>query len=120
MDKTTFQALQRLLKMVGEVQDGEPYILGVLHDYYDKKYTNLRSAHNMFSDFAMVHNWVANNVTPHHGAIALGSMTSDKKAAAARRNGKKGGYPKGRSRKFPGTRNLPLHSIHRGETKEED
>lgn len=34
-------------------------------------------------------------------AVALGSVRSEKKAAAARENGKKGGWPKGRPRKKP-------------------
>lgn len=32
-------------------------------------------------------------------AVALGSMTSDKKKKSSRENGKKGGWPKGRKRK---------------------
>lgn len=32
-------------------------------------------------------------------AAALGSITSERKASAARENGKRGGWPKGRSRK---------------------
>jgi hypothetical protein len=52
-------------------------------------------------------------------AVALGrlggSKTSKRKAAAARRNGKKGGNPKN----HPGTEYLPVHPIHRGETKDE-
>lgn len=34
-------------------------------------------------------------------AVALGSIKSEKKAAAARENGKKGGWPKGRKRTKP-------------------
>ena len=39
-------------------------------------------------------------------AVALGSIRSEKKAAAARLNGKKGGWPKGRKR---GPRVTPAH-----------
>lgn len=34
-------------------------------------------------------------------AVTLGSIKSEKKAAASRENGKKGGWPKGRPRKPP-------------------
>jgi hypothetical protein len=44
-----------------------------------------------------------------------GKTTSKKKAAAARRNGKKGGRPNN----HPSTQYLPVHPIHRGETKDE-
>ncbi len=38
------------------------------------------------------------SITKNQAAVALGSIRSPKKAAAARLNGKKGGWPKGRKR----------------------
>ena len=62
---------------------------------------------------------LTNNMeTPKNpAAVALGSMKSDKKTAAARKNGKKGGRPK--RFRHEGTRYLPVHPIHRGEVKNE-
>jgi hypothetical protein len=37
-------------------------------------------------------------MTKNPAAVALGSIRSEKKAAAARLNGRKGGWPKGRKR----------------------
>ena len=79
MDTKTFEAIRKLINAVGGVQDGEVFMI-----YGLAENAELRSA------MKHAHEWMEKRSS----AMALGSLTSDKKAKTARENGRKGGRPK--------------------------